>query len=443
MGDGEKTPLRLQFNPKVRLEFRGSTITSDSGLLPFRELDDALSLASMASDYLQESRTGRNIRHHLVPLLRQSVYSRLAGYHDTNDAERLCQDPAMRVVVGWQGSDRNAASASEMGRFETELLTQESNLQGLTRMTTDWVARAMAHTLHRRVILDLDSSESPVHGQQEGAAYNGHFECVCYHPLFCFNQFGDCEGAKLRPGNVHSADDWQEVLEPIIDRYLKMALRLLFRADAAFAKPEIYAYLEAKNIGYAIRLPANEVLQREIAYLLVRPTEWPSKGPMVSYHDFVYRAQSWNVSRRVVAKVEWHQGELFPRVGFIVTNLSYPTIGIICFYNGRGTAEQWIKEGKYALNWTRLSCHKFVANQVRLALFVLAYNLGNFMRRLALPESVKHWSLTSLQTRLIKTGGRLVRHAKRLVFQLAEVLVTREMLSGILERIGRLRLAPG
>lgn len=443
MGDGEKTPLRLQFNPKVRLEFRGSTITSDAGLLPFRELDDALSLASMASDYLQESRTGRNIRHHLVPLLRQSVYSRLAGYHDTNDAERLCQDPAMRVVVGWQGSDRNAASASEMGRFETELLTQESNLQGLTRMTTDWVARAMAHTLHRRVILDLDSSESPVHGQQEGAAYNGHFECVCYHPLFCFNQFGDCEGAKLRPGNVHSADDWQEVLEPIVDRYLQMALRLLFRADAAFAKPEIYAYLEAKNIGYTIRLPANEVLQREIAYLLVRPTEWPSKGPMVSYHDFVYRAQSWNVSRRVVAKVEWHQGELFPRVGFIVTNLSYPTIGIICFYNGRGTAEQWIKEGKYALNWTRLSCHKFVANQVRLALFVLAYNLGNFMRRLALPESVKHWSLTSLQTRLIKTGGRLVRHAKRLVFQLAEVLVTREMLSGILERIGRLRLAPG
>jgi hypothetical protein len=141
--------------------------------------------------------------------------------------------------------------------------------------------------------------------------------------------------------------------------------------------------------------------------------------------------------------VEWHQGELFPRVGFIVTNLSYPTIGIVRFYNGRGTAEQWIKEGKYALNWTRLSCHKFVANQVGLSLFILVYNLGNFMRRLALPEAMKHWSLTSLQTRLIKTGGRLVQHARRLVFQLAEVLVTREMLGGILERISRLRLAPG
>ena len=141
--------------------------------------------------------------------------------------------------------------------------------------------------------------------------------------------------------------------------------------------------------------------------------------------------------------MEWHQGELFPRVGFIVTNLSYPSKGIVRFYNGRGTAEQWIKEGKYALNWTRLSCHKFVANQVRLALFVLAYNLGNFLRRLALPEAVNHWSLTSIQTRMIKIGARLVRHARRMVFQLAEVLVTREMLTGMLERIDRLRLAPG
>lgn len=153
-----------------------------------------------------------------VPLLRQSIYSRLAGYDDTNDAERLAQDPAMRVVVGWQGSDRSAASANTMSRFETEILTRENNLKELARMNAQWVDGAMAHTSHRRVILDLDSSESPVHGQQEGAAYNGHFECVCYHPLFCFNQFGDCEGAVLRPGNVHSADGWQEFIEPIVER---------------------------------------------------------------------------------------------------------------------------------------------------------------------------------------------------------------------------------
>ena len=443
MGDGEKAALRLQFNPKVRLEFHGATITTDAGLLAFREFDDALGLTEIAEDYLQESRTGRNILHHLVPLLRQSIYSRLAGYDDTNDAVRLSQDPAMRVIVGWQGSERKGASTSEMGRFETEFLTQEDNRQALARMNTRWVERAMAHTLHQRVILDMDSSESPVHGQQEGAAYNGHFECVCYRPLFLFNQFGDCEAAKLRPGNVHSADGWQELLDPVLKRYQEKGRGLLFRGDAAFGKPEVYEYLEQEKIGYAIRLSANAVLQREIAHLLVRPAEWSSRRPIVSYHDLTYQAQSWSIPRRVVAKVEWHQGELFPRVGFIVTNLSYPPKGIVRFYNGRGTAEQWIKEGKYALNWTRLSCHKFVANQVRLWLFVLAYNLGNFMRRLVLPEDMKHWTLTSLQTRLIKTGGRLVRHARRLVFQLAEVLVTREMLTGILERISRLRLAPG
>jgi Transposase DDE domain group 1 len=443
MGDGDKTPLKLNFDTKIRLEFRGATITSDAGLLACRELDDALGLTDSAEDYLKDSRTGNNVRHELIPLLRQSIYSRLAGYDDTNDADRLSQDPAMRVVVGWKGSDRKAASTSEMSRFETELLTQKDNPEALEQLNVAWVKSALANTTHKRVILDIDSSESPVHGQQEGAVYNGHFECVCYHPLFCFNQFGDCEGAVLRPGNVHSADGWKDFIEPIVNRYLREAVRLLFRADAAFAKPELYEYLEAKGIGYAIRLPANDVLQRKIAHLLVRPTAWPSRKPIVSYHDFAYQSQSWDVSRRVVAKVEWHHGELFPRVGFIVTNLSYPVKGIVSFYNGRGTAEQRIKEGKYALNWTKLSCHKFVANQVRLWLFILAYNLGNFVRRLALPESIKHWSLTSVQTRLIKIGGRLVRHAKRLTFQLAEVMVSRDMLEEMLERIGKLLSAPG
>ena len=145
---------------------------------------------------------------------------------------------------------------------------------------------------------------------------------------------------------------------------------------------------------------------------------------------------------RVVAKVEWHRGELFPRVGFIVTNMTAGPEGVVRFYNGRGTAEQWIKEGKYALNWTRLSCHRFVANRVRLSLFILAYNLGNFLRRLCLPKAVRHWSLRSVQVKLIKMGGRLVRHARRLIFQLSEVSVPRRLFEGVLDRIGRLSPAP-
>jgi hypothetical protein len=184
------------------------------------------------------------------------------------------------------------------------------------------------------------------------------------------------------------------------------------------------------------------VLQEQVRHLLKRPVGRPPKKPVLWHHDFCYQAGSWERPRRVVAKVEWHRGELFPRLGFIVTNLSLPAEGVVHFYNGRGTAEQWIKEGKYALHWTRLSCHRFVANQVRLQLFILAYNLGNFLRRLALPESVKEWSLRSVQVKLVKIGGRLVRHARRLVFQLAEVAVPREVFQEVLERIGRLRPAP-
>jgi hypothetical protein len=443
MGEKTKETLKLQFDKRLRLEFHGARITSDAGLLACRELDGVLGLMEMAPTYLQETRGGRNVQHELVPLLRQSVYSRLAGYEDTNDAVRLARDPAMQAVVGRRAMEKQAASSNTLSRFETEVLVTEENLRGLEQLNTQWVDHAMARTPHQRVILDMDSSESPVYGEQEGAAYNGHFETVCYHPLFLFNEFGDCEGAMLRSGNVHSAERWRQVLEPIVERYRKTGVRLLFRADAAFAKPEVYEYLEPRYIGYAIRLPANEVLQEHIKHLLKRPAGRPPKKPIIQYHDFQYQAKSWDHPRRVVAKVEWHQGQLFPRVGFVVTNLSANPEGVVHFYNRRGTAEQWIKEGKYALNWTRLSCHRFVANQVRLQLLVLAYNLGNFLRRLCLPKTINDWSLRSLQVKLIKIGGRIVRHARRFVFQLAEVAVSRDLFAAILERITRLSLSPG
>jgi hypothetical protein len=247
----------------------------------------------------------------------------------------------------------------------------------------------------------------------------------------------------LRPGNVHSSHNWREVLEPIVIRYKRAGVRLYFRGDAAFASPEVYEYLEEQGSLYAIRLPSNEGLQREIQHLLKRPVGRPPKKPVIWYHDFRYQAGSWGCPRRVVAKVEWHQGELFPRVGFIVTNLSAKAQGVVHFYNGRGIAEQCIKEGKYALNWTRLSCHRFIANQVRLLLFILAYNMGNFLRRLGLPRAVKDWSLRSLQLKLIKIGGRMVCHARRIIFQLAEVAVPRELFAAILGRLVLLRASPG
>jgi hypothetical protein len=311
-----KEPLRVAFDPRLKLEFHGARITSDGGLLAYRELDDVLSLTAMGVSTLAEGRRGKNIRHRLLGLLRQAIYGRLAGYEDVNDAERLACDPAMRAIVGREGLARPAASGSEMGRFETEWLASEANLAALTALSGGWIDR-----VHRRrppdgIVLDMDSSESPTFGRQEGSAWNGHFRCTCYHPLFLFNQFGDLERCLLRPGNVHSADAWRSVLVPVIARYRGRGLVLYFRGDAAFAKPELYELLEAEGIGYAIRLPANPALQARIGHLLTRPVGRPPKKPQVFFASFSYQAESWSKPRRVVAKVEWHQGELYPRVGF-------------------------------------------------------------------------------------------------------------------------------
>jgi hypothetical protein len=304
-------------------------------------------------------------------------YARLAGYEDTNDHEGLSRDPAMRAVIGKRALDRTAASPGTVSRFETDILTQDENIEALSSLNSAWVSKAVSLSKAKKIILDIDSSESPVHGNQEGSAYNGHFESTCYHPLFCFNNYGDCEGAVLRPGNVHSAKGWRQFLSPIVDRYKQMDKKLYLRGDAAFASPDIYEYLEGKEILYAIRLKANNNLYREIDHLMTRPVGRPPRKPVVLFHSFSYRAASWDRPRRVVAKVEWHQGELFPRIGFIVTNMSSAPDAVVHFYNRRGTCEQWIREGKLAITWTRLSCVRFSSNRVRLALFVLAYTYKN------------------------------------------------------------------
>ena len=441
MGAGKKQVLRVTFDSCLKLEFHGSKVTSDAGLLAYRELDEALGLTDLGDELLNDWRTGKNTQHSMVALIRQSLFSRLAGYEDTNDAERLSVDPTMRHVVGGRATERTAASTSEMGRFETEVLTQPGNLKALTKLSGKWIDRLRERQPMRELILDMDSSVSETYGEQEGTAYNGHFGCTCYHPLFCFNQFGDVEQSLLRDGNVHSAKDWRAVLAPVVARYRNRPFRRYFRADAAFANPEIYEYLEAEGFEYAIRLPANDALLRDIEPLLTRPVGRPSNVPVVWYAGFLYQAKSWNRARRVVAKVEWHSGELFPRVGFIVTNLVRPPKRVVRFYNQRGTAEQWIKEGKNAVKWTRLSCHDFVDNQVRLQLFVLAYNLGNFLRQAVLPKTVRHWTLTTLREKLIKIGAKVVRHSRQIIFQMAEVAVPRELFRAILEGIRRLRLA--
>ena len=170
-GEENDTALWVTFDPRLKLEFHGSRVTSDAGLLPFRDLDDALGLTELAGEVLADTRTGQNSRHTLIAQLRQSVFGRLAGYEDVNDADRLAHDPAMRWVVGGQAVTGQAASTSQMGRFETAVMTQAKNLAALTDLSGQWIDRVHARRPVKGIVLDMDSSVSPTYGEQEGTAY--------------------------------------------------------------------------------------------------------------------------------------------------------------------------------------------------------------------------------------------------------------------------------
>jgi hypothetical protein len=209
-----------------------------------------------------------------------------------NDAERLRHDPAMRWIIGGKAAHGRAASPSQMGRFETRWLTVEKNLSALADLSGRWIDLVHGRRPPKGIVFDMDSIVSPTYGEQENSAWNGHYACTCYHPLFVFNQFGDLERCALRPGDVHSAEGWSDVLKPVVVRYQGKILRIYFRADAAFAMPRVYEYLEAERIKYAIRIPTNQVLQDRIGYLLKRPVGRPPNDVRRYYANFSYQAEA-------------------------------------------------------------------------------------------------------------------------------------------------------
>ena len=203
MGEKQNQPFHLSFNASLKIDFQGSRVTSDGGLILVRELDERLGLGDLIDQHLTDLRQGKNTQLPLSDLLRQSVYSRLAGYEDLSDAERLSQDPTFRLIGSEKIWERGAALTSRLQTFETEMLAEEENFGHLARINRELIGKAEALGSPQRVVLDMDSTEIPVYGQQENSAYNGHFESTCYHPLPLFSREGDCLAAKLRPGNVH------------------------------------------------------------------------------------------------------------------------------------------------------------------------------------------------------------------------------------------------
>ena len=226
MGESKPGCLRVVFDRRLKLEFHGSKITSDAGLLAYRELDDALGLTEMVEGVFQDSRTGKNGWHGMTGQFRQSVFGRLGGYDDVNDADRLGRDPAMRWIVGGKAIERQAASTSQMGRFETELLATDENVEALVDMNGVWIDKVHDRHPPKMIILAMDSSVSRRLANKR-EAYNGH-GCTCYHPLFLFNQFGDLEDVPCAPVSSQCRRR-RNVLEPVCAIRRKCAARAVHR----------------------------------------------------------------------------------------------------------------------------------------------------------------------------------------------------------------------
>jgi hypothetical protein len=416
----------LDFAPPTPLplvvDFLGGRLTSDGGWSWVAEADQALGLTAALAAVLPDPRRRRG-SHSGLDLLRQRVYQIAAGYEDQDDADTLRSDPLLKLVCGrLPESDPDLASQPTFSRFENSFSARDC-YRLAEALGEVYLREREQDGLPTRIVLDLDSTDDPTHGDQEGSAYHGYFRQHMYHPLLVFDgETGHFITAILRPGTAHAGHGALAVLKRLVRRlrarWPQVAIEV--RADAGFAKPAIYAYCERERIAYTIGLGTNARLEAVAAPLAAEAlaASAAADGAKVRLLDeTVYQADSWPVPRRVVIKAEALPKGINTR--FVVTTRDDPPATLYAWYTDRGEAENWIKDLKGACFADRLSCHRFLANQVRLLLHGAAYCLLDALRRWLVQAGTARMTLETVRLRLIKIGGRVRQLATRVHLRLA------------------------
>jgi hypothetical protein len=425
-------------------DFKGGEISSDTGLLAVRELDEKLGWLAEAASLIGDPRRQDRTELDTLTLLRQRVFGLIGGYEDQNDHDRMRSDPVLKLTCDRGPQDDPLASQPTLSRFENWPTARQ-----VTRLGRLLVGHYIVLHRHRKpaeIILDVDPTDDPCHGAQQMALFNGFYDQYMYLPLLVFDRAsGMLLGARLRAGNVHPAHRVLQVLEPIVSA-LRTAFprtRIIVRADAGFAVPRLYDFCERHGLEYLVGIASNEAFRAQTDWDLQRLSErFASKGQACRYvAGFMHQAGTWSRKRRIIYKVEVNAEGTNRR--FLVSNMKGLPVHLWRLYCDRGTAEGFIEQLKNALKADRLSCHRFVANAFRLIQFAFAYNLLRVFGSKLSGTILQGASIETIRTRLLKVGARVEQSVRRVWVHIASGFPLREVLALVLERIARMpRAAP-
>jgi hypothetical protein len=406
----------------LEASFDGGRLTSDGGLPWLEQAEATVGLCAAFAAAIPEWRRGP-VRHSRETLVRQRVFQIACGYEDQDDADTLRTDPLLKLVCGQlPETGHDLASQPTLSRLENAV-DRRACYRLAVALGQRYLRERERNGVPSHIVLDLDGTDDPTHGAQEGSAYHGYYRQHMLHPLLVFDgTTGQLITAVLRPGNSHGSTGVVAVLKRVVralrERWPELTIEL--RMDSGGAVPTIYAWCEQHGIAYTIGLITNSRLAALAAPLMAetqRQRADTGTETVRLFGETVYQAESWEHPRRVIIKAEaLPKG---PNTRFVVTTRPDPPETLYAWYVARGEGENAIKDLKVACFADRLSDHRFWANQFRLLLHAAAYWLLDTIRRWLGARRVARLQLDTLRLRLLKIGGRVWQWSDRVRLRLA------------------------
>lgn len=434
------TDTRLEYNNKVKINFDGGDLSSDTGLLLIKEFIKKIGFEKVIRKTFKTNDSASFRFHTDTENLQQKIYQTIAGYFQDDDADELTNDPVFNNIL----DKKSLASQPTMSRFFNRM--DEDTLVQFEQISKIMRQKIYSINPPDNVLLDIDSTLFSTYGGQEGEAFNYHYSSHGYHPLLCYDGLtGDLLKTELRDGNVYTSNGSVEFVKPLLMEYMEQYpnIKVYLRGDSGFAVPELFDLLEHNGCSYAIRLKANSTLYKEAAYLTDELNEITAINKIdyaVCYGEFYYKAGSWEYPRRVVVKAEKPTGQMIYMYTFIVTNMELEPEKLIQYYCNRGRMENFIKESKNGFDFDSMSSRSKIVNANRLQISMLVYNLFNWFRRCVLPKEMRRLQIETVQLKLIKIASRIVKGARYIKFKLCSSCPYKKQFYETLENIHKLQI---